>query len=124
MSARIKVALGLAAAVAVQVAAVILWDAERVQAVVAGMTILASIWFVAVYARDPWWRNLFGQSLMLIALALFLGSLATVLYRLFGEYVGRSFLLVASADIALLAMVMRTVVLRAAQRRELESRKP
>jgi len=121
---RFKVAVGLVAVAVAQVALVIVWDAERVQGVVAGLTMCASIWFVAVYSRDPWWENPFGQSLMLIALALFLGSLVTVLYRLFGEYVGRSFMLIASADIALLAMVMRTRVLRAAQRRELDSRKP
>lgn len=108
----------LAAVVVAQVFTVRAWGAERVQTNVAACTIVASIWFVALYSRDPWWRTLFGRSLMLIAVALFMQSLATVLYRVVGEYPGRAFLIVGAADIALLAMVMRTRVLHVAQRDE------
>lgn len=114
---RVAGIVGLAVLIAWQGFAVYEWGAERVQTNLAALTMAAAVWFVAVFAREPWHRSWFGRSLMLIAVALFLSSLATVLFRTFGEYPYRGVLLVVSGDIALAAMVIRTLVLIGARRR-------
>lgn len=101
-----------------QVWVAIEYGAEVVQTYIASLTLVTAVIFSALFARDPWWKTWFGRSLMLIAFALFLDSLATVLFRRFGEYPGRPFMLIISANVALAAMVMRTLVLRAAQKRD------
>lgn len=108
--------LGVALIVAVQSAVAYVWGAERVQANVAILTLPVSVWFIVLYSRDPWWKTWFGRSLMLIAVAVTIYTLSTILFRNFGDYPGRDVMLVASADITFAAMLMRTLVLRSAQR--------
>jgi len=112
---------GLAALLGVQATTAFLFGAERVQANVAVMTLAWSVWFMWIYSRDPWWRTWFGRSLMLLAVGLTLQEISVVLFRNFGYYPGRDVLIVVTQDVILTAMVIRTLVLRDAQRRD---RKP
>lgn len=105
-----------------QAVAIHLWGAERVQGNVAAMTLPVTVWFVSLYARDPWWRSWFGRSLMLIAVAVFLYTLSVVLFRNYGDYPGRDIMLVASADATFLAMLVRTLVLRSEQKADCDGR--
>lgn len=94
------------------------WGVEGVQARVYVATAFVALVFMLLYNRDPWWRNWFGRSLQLLAFAVFLWGVSVVLYRVFGDYPGRSVLIIVVADATLLAMCTRTVVLWAAQRRD------
>lgn len=102
--------VGLAALGGWQVYAVHRWGAEHVMGPVYVVAAVASVAFMALYARDPWWRSWFGRSLMLLAAAVFLAGLSVVLHR--------DVLMLAAVDATLVAMVLRTAVLVAAQRRD------
>lgn len=108
-----------AALVGWQVFAVHAWGAEQVQGRVYTVTAIVSVLFIVLYSRDPWWRSLFGRSLMLLAVAVFLYGLSVVLFRFVGpDYFGRDALLVVAADATLAAMALRTWVLWVAQKRD------
>lgn len=92
---------------------------EVIQTYAAWLTIPASLWFIWLYSKpsERWWQSWFGWSLMLMAAAVGLDALATVLFRTNGgPYPGRDVLLSIASVVALVAMVMRALVLRAAQR--------
>lgn len=89
--------------------------------VASALTLPAVVAFVALYAKpsERWWRSWFGWSLMLMAVAIGLSCLATVLFRIVGHpYPGRDVLLIVGSTVTLVAMVMRTGVLLRAQRRD------
>jgi hypothetical protein len=98
------------------------YGAERVQGNVALLTLPVSLWFMSLYARDPWWKSWFGRSLMLIAVAIAVDASATVLFREFGDYPGREVMLIVSADLTFLAMLIRTLVLRAEQHADVQDK--
>lgn len=100
----------------VQTVGYLTWGAEAVQGNVAFLTLPVAACFMYLYARDPWWSTWFGRSLMLIAVAIFVACVATVLFRRFGDYPGRDLMLIVSADLTFVAMVSRTLVLRREQR--------
>jgi hypothetical protein len=108
--------LALLLLLSIQVMVVLNFGAEQVQGNVAFLTLPVSVWFMSLYARDPWWKSWFGRSLMLIAVAISVDVAATVLFRRFGDYPGRDVMLIVSADLTFLAMLIRTLVLRAEQK--------
>lgn len=110
-------ALAAVGFVAWQVFATMRWGAEGVQGRMYVATAIVSIVFMVLYARDPWYRSWFGRSLMLLAASVFLVGLSVVLFRFVGpDYPGRGVLIIVAADTTFLAMVVRTLVLIAAQR--------
>ncbi len=105
------------AVVAWQAWAAVTWGAEAVQGRVYVATAVVSVVFMALYSRDPWWRTLFGRSLMLLAASVFLVGLSVVLFRFVGDdYPGREVLIIVAADATFVAMLLRTIVLVRAQR--------
>jgi hypothetical protein len=110
--------VGLVLLLGVQATTAYIFGAERVQGNVAVLTLAWSLWFVWIYSRDPWWKTWFGRSLMLLAVGLTLNEISVVLFRNLGDYPGRAFLIVVAQDVILAAMVIRTLVLRDAQRRD------
>jgi len=103
-----------------------LFGGERVQVAMAVPTMPVTLWFIVMYLRDPWWKTWFGRSLMLLAVTVLLWTLATLLYRLLGDYPGRDFMLTAIGVGAFVALLIRALVLRAAQLadlREVERRR-
>lgn len=118
MIRRFGLALLIAILLAVQATTAYVFGAERVQGNLAVLTLVWSLWFVWLFKSDPWWRTWFGRSLMLLALGLLLQETAIVLFRQFGDYPGREVLIVVAQDVILAAMVIRTLVLRDAQRRD------
>lgn len=109
-------ATALLLVVCVQTIGYLTWGAERVQGNVAALTIPIAAWFCWLYMHDPWWRSWFGRSLMALAAAIWLACVATVLFRLFGDYWGRDLMLIVSADLTFAAMLARTLVLRSEQK--------
>lgn len=90
---------------------------EKIALVFAILTLPAALVFIWRYARDPWWRTMFGVSLMLIAVAVLLYSLASIAFRIWGpDYIGRPVLLPAASGMTFVAMTLRTVVLWRLQR--------
>lgn len=110
--------VGLATLLGIQATTAYFFGAERVQGNVAVLTLAWSVWFMWIYSRDPWWRTWFGRSLMLLAVGLTLQEASVVLFRNFGDYPGRELLIVITQDVILAAMVIRTIVLRDAQRND------
>jgi hypothetical protein len=96
--------------------------AETTQLVLAVATLPVAALFIWRFSRDLWWRTWFGRSLMMIAVAVLVYTLSAVLFRLFGDYHGRSLMIVASSGLTFLAMLTRTVVLINAQNSERRSR--
>lgn len=85
---------------------------ETISFVFAAATLPVALLFIWRYSRDLWWRTPFGWSVMLIAVAVVLYSLSSILFRLFGpEYFGRPLLLPLSAAATFVAMLLRTLVL-------------
>jgi hypothetical protein len=95
---------------------------ETTQLWIAAATLLVSTFFIGLYSREQWHRTTFGWSIMLVALAFFSYSLATILYRVFGDYSGRPVMLLFATSLGLVAMTTRTYVLLVRQRRD--ARKP
>ncbi len=93
------------------------WGAEGVQGRMYVATAFIALVFMALYSRDPWFKSWFGRSLMLLALSIFMVGVSVILYRLYGpDYPLRSVLIIATADTAFVAMLLRTLVLIGAQR--------
>lgn len=92
---------------------------EAAQAWIATATLPVSVVFLLLFARpsEHWWATWFGRSLMLLALGVLAYSCATVLYRWFGDYPGRPFVLLFSTTAVFLAMSIRTGVLWRSQRK-------
>lgn len=92
--------------------------AEQIQTALALLTLPVAVTFIVLFGRpsEGWWRTWFGRSLMILAIGVASNSTVTVLYRFLGEYPGRDVLLVFSSAAILVAMVIRTIVLRDAQR--------
>lgn len=88
--------------------------AERAALVLSALTLPWTVYFIAIYALDGWWRQKFGWSLMAIAVAVLLACVASLMWRVFG--VTSPWLSVSIWAFALFGMVTRTLVLRAAQR--------
>ncbi|MFI5426043.1 hypothetical protein [Aeromicrobium sp. UC242_57] len=90
---------------------------ETLQLWVAAATLPVVLAFIAFYIPERPWRQWFGTSLLLIAVAVLSWCLTIVLFRIFGDaYPGRALLVTSSAGLTFTAMVMRTAVLRTAQR--------
>jgi hypothetical protein len=65
--------------------------------------------FIGLFARQPWWRHPFGQSVMLLAAGLWLYEAATVLRQWLGaDYAGRDFVRYVAQVAVLVAMGERT----------------
>lgn len=81
-------------------------------AILAASTLVASLVFIAFFAREKWWRHPFGQSVMIFAVGIFLHALAATLRQFFGaDYPGRSAMRVTAQGFLLFAMLQRTYVL-------------
>lgn len=77
---------------------------------VANLTITTA--FICVFAAEPWRKSTFGQSVMALAVAIWLFSLLAVLRQVFGpDYWGREWLLGIGRGLVLLGMFQRLVVL-------------
>lgn len=75
--------------------------------------------FICLFVFEPWWRSAFGQSVMALALAVWIFSLLAVLRQVLGDdYAARVWLLGAGRTLALLAISQRTYVLVTARRRQ------
>jgi hypothetical protein len=101
--------------------------AEKTQLIITIPTWFVTIGFIVLYSRrgERWYRSWFGISLMLIAWAVLAYTTSVILFRLFGPgYPGRDWLLVGSALLTLVAMLMRTAVLAAAQHDDRKHRSP
>lgn len=95
------------------------WGVESVQEWVYALSAVIAVVFIAMYSRDTWYTNWFGRSLMLIAVAFLLTGASLILYRAYGPaYPFRSVLAITTADVAMVAMLSRTLVLRQAQRQD------
>jgi hypothetical protein len=111
--------LAMAALGGWQVYAAHRWGAEAVQERVYLVTAVIAVVFMVMYARDAWFTNWFGRSLMLIAVAFLLVGVSVILYRTFGpDYPFRPVLIILTADVSMVAMLSRTLVLRWAQRQD------
>ena len=95
---------------------------ESAQTVIAFATLPVTAYFLFLFAKpsERWWATPFGRSLMLLAVGVFLYSSATVMWRLFGDYPWRPFMLLGATGSAFVAMLIRTVVLHNAQKTERE----
>ena len=91
---------------------------ETLQGWIAFVTLPVAAVFIVLFGRpsERWWVTGFGRSLMLLAVGVFAYALSVVLYRFFGDYSGRPFVLLAAQSLVLVAMLMRTWVLWRAQR--------
>jgi hypothetical protein len=101
--------------------------AEKAQLIITMPTWFVTVSFIVLYSRrgERWYRSWFGISLMLIAWAVLAYTTSVILFRLYGPgYLGRDWLLVGSALLTLVAMLMRTAVLAAAQHDDRKHRAP
>ena len=91
---------------------------ETAQGIIAAATLPVTVLFLVLFCRpsERWWSTWFGRSLFVLALGVLAYSSATVMYRAFGDYLGRPVLLLASTSLVFVAMVIRTVVLWRSQR--------
>lgn len=94
--------------------------AELIQGWIAAINIPVCLYFIRLLGKraERWWTTWFGVSLMYIALHLLVYSTSVVLFRVFGEYPGRDYMLLLSPIIAITAMATRSYVLWASQRQE------
>lgn len=68
--------------------------------------------FIVVFAAEPWRKTTFGQSVMALAVAIFIFSLLAVLRQVLGpDYWGREWLLGAGRTLVLVGMFQRLYVL-------------
>lgn len=73
--------------------------------------------FIAIFAREPWRRSAFGQSVMTLAVAVWLFSLLGVLLTVLGEdYRFREEIRTVGRLLVFAAMVQRLIVLVRARR--------
>lgn len=80
--------------------------------VLATATLFTGVIFVGLFVREPWRRNWYGTSVLVMAIGVTLFSLAAFLRQWFGlEYPGRQIIRGAAQALILLAMVERTVEL-------------
>lgn len=79
--------------------------------------------FIVVFAREPWWRHPFGQSVMTLSVALWMLTSLGILRIQFGEdYAARPYLLGGGRLLVVLAMSQRVFVLLREQRADREPR--
>ena len=91
--------------------------------VLTGGTLLVTTIFIALFAREPWLRARFGQSVMVLSIGLWLFALTSTLRNWLGDdYAGRNAVRVGAQSLTLVAMLIRTVVLARAQWRERKRR--
>lgn len=113
----IKIAVGIVPALALYLCQLGSVPFETLQLWLAAATIPVALTFLVAYIPERPWRQWFGTSLLLIAVAVLAYSSSIVLFRIFGpDYPGRALMVTASAGLTLTAMVMRTAVLLSAQR--------
>lgn len=73
--------------------------------------------FIAVFATEPWARTHFGRSLMVMAVAVWLFSLTSVLRQWFGpDYAGRTELRIVANSLVVYAVWSRLFTLIAARK--------
>jgi len=83
-----------------------------------GTLLVASV-FIVGFLRDPWWRSQFGQSVMVMAIGLWLFALQTVLVQYLGpDYPHRQAVRIFAQSLIPLALTQRTWVLLHAQWRD------
>lgn len=81
--------------------------------------LIASTVFIAIFAREPWWRAPFGRSVMTMAAGIWLFAIIATLRQWLGpDYRGREIVRDSAQTLVLLAMVERIVVLVRARRRK------
>lgn len=95
---------------------------EGAQRLIATATLPVAATFIWLYSTDGWWKSWFGRSLMLLATSVLAYALAVVLYRSYGDYPGRTALLLVATGGTFLAMLLRTMVLWSIKRLETQER--
>lgn len=80
---------------------------------------VVTVLFVATFAREPWWRHPFGQSVMALAVAILIFQVLSLLRQFFGaEYWGREWALGFGRTLVLVAISQRLWVLLRMRRRD------
>lgn len=98
-------------------------NSEKISFVLALATLPIALLFIWRFARDLWYKTAFGVSLMLIAIAIVLSTVSSILFRLYGvDYWGRPVMIVTTWALTFVAMLTRTVVLIRAQNADKKSR--
>lgn len=78
---------------------------------------IVTLSFIAVFAREPWRRHSFGQSVMALAVAILIFQALGLLRQFLGDdYAGRQWALGVGRLIVLVAMTQRLWVLVRARR--------
>lgn len=92
---------------------------EDVQLWVIFATMPATLLFIVAYIPERPTRHWFGTSLLLLAFGVLSVVTAAALFRIFGaDYPGRAWLVTFWVGLTFTSMVMRTLVLLVAQRRD------
>lgn len=86
--------------------------------ILATATLVVASLFIALFAREPWWKQPFGQSVMIMGCAIWLHALAATLRQWLGlDYPGRDLIRGFAQAGLLFAMAQRLVVLWRARHR-------
>ncbi len=88
----------------------------------AGLLAIVTTLFLLVFAREPWTKHPFGQSVMVLSIGVLLLSCLGLAVYIFGpDYPGREYAVLTGRLLITVAMGQRLVVLLRARRKDRET---